>query len=412
VTNDRSTVCVGGTQASTPRQPSQAVVPAQVLQRQIDEDFQLPGLISIPTRVSVPKGKGYAFLTARYKAVSDEDVITIPPDVVRETVTELERPRPDDSARDQLLTFVVLYKYILDTTVKRTVAERQKKLFDLTYMQLTPQAAMGLTIKFMYGTKMEVATNPVFGNSRDTRINTTLGLILMTTHKRDPFFLWLLFLFSSGAVAPTTRKDGEAEAVEQATTARRRGSGRKRNRGSPKSKDPAGGNEPPVSGWRNEGGGRAAVGGRLEETNVQGSHASVGRSGSGDNAAKGGSGESEARVGGAVDLVEHALARFLWSGGQVVRTADLHPEWTLFHSSPAPTGVVAGFLTSVSEGCGDMPYPFGQDEKLCLEKGYPSATPVPLRSVGSSKIAWPAGAIGYVAWPHSSVQVWECFCAL
>jgi len=112
------------------------VVPAQVLQRQIDEDFQLPGLISIPTRVSVPKGKGYAFLTARYKAVSDEEVITIPPDVVRETVAELERPRPDDSARDQLFKFVVLYKYILDTTVKRTVAERQKKLVDHTYMQL------------------------------------------------------------------------------------------------------------------------------------------------------------------------------------------------------------------------------------------------------------------------------------
>jgi len=301
---------------------------------------------------------------------------------------------------------------ILDTTVKRTVAERQKKLVDHTNMQLTPQAAMGVTIKLMYGTEMEVATNPVFGNSRDTRINTTLGPILMMTHKRDTFFLWLLSLFSSGAVAPTTRKDGEAEAVEQATTARRRGRGRKRDRGSPKSKDPADGNEPPVSGWRNEGDGRAAVGGRLEETNVLGGHASVGRSGSGDSAAMGGSGESEAKVGGAVALVEHARARFLWSGGQVVGTADLHPEWTLFHSSPSPTGVVAGFLTSVSEGCGDMPYPFGQDEKLCLEKGYPSATPVPLRPVGSSKIAWPAGAIGYVAWPHSSVQVWAFFCAL
>lgn len=74
---------------------------------------------------------------------------------------------------------------------------------------------------------------------------------------------------------------------------------------------------------------------------------------------------------------------------------DVHPEFANFHSSPLSSTLVAVFLKSLADGCGDVFYPFGEEPAVCLEKGNPSMVPVPLSSIGFSyKIAWPINAIG------------------
>lgn len=106
-------------------------------------------------------------------------------------------------------------------------------------------------------------------------------------------------------------------------------------------------------------------------------------------------------------VVRELGARFLLRDGEVVATAELHPEFSEFHSAPIPLSIVACFLRTVAPGCKDVEYPFGQDGALCLEKGYPSGSPVPLRAIGQSyKIAWPVCDVGY----DSAVDFLAGFC--
>lgn len=101
------------------------------------------------------------------------------------------------------------------------------------------------------------------------------------------------------------------------------------------------------------------------------------------------------------DTLARLNARQLLINGEVVATAEVHPEFDLFHSQPAPSSVLTVFLRDVAVSAGASVYPFGQDEKLCLEKGNPSPVPVLLTAIGQSyRLAWPIADIRYVArWP-------------
>jgi len=97
-------------------------------------------------------------------------------------------------------------------------------------------------------------------------------------------------------------------------------------------------------------------------------------------------------------LVERVGAGTLLIDGQRVASAQLHPEFALFHSTEAPPTVVTAFMTCILSGNENAIYPFGQDQRLCIEKGYPSPTPVPLSAIqAGNRVAWPVGSIGYVA---------------
>lgn len=102
------------------------------------------------------------------------------------------------------------------------------------------------------------------------------------------------------------------------------------------------------------------------------------------------------------------MAGHLLEDGRVVARAQLHPEFSSFHSGPVPSGVVPCFLKSIADGCGDVVYPYGQDPALCLEKGYPATAPVHLSAIPFAfKIAWPVASIGYVC---AHLLVYDLFC--
>lgn len=123
-----------------------------------------------------------------------------------------------------------------------------------------------------------------------------------------------------------------------------------------------------------------------------GAAASVERPDGGD---RGATGRVSADGGVITHVVRLHAARRLLVGERVVAEADVHPEFADFHSSPLSSTLVAVFLKRLADGCADVPYPFGEDPALCLEKGNPSIVPVPLSSIGFSyKIAWPIDAIG------------------
>jgi len=55
-------------------------------------------------------------------------------------------------------------------------------------------------------------------------------------------------------------------------------------------------------------------------------------------------------------------------------------------------------MTCILPGIENAIYPFGQNQRLCTEKGYPSPKPVPLSAIqAGNRVAWPVGSIGHVA---------------
>ena len=99
----------------------------------------------------------------------------------------------------------------------------------------------------------------------------------------------------------------------------------------------------------------------------------------------------------AVTVVDRVGARVLMVHGKRVATAKLHPEMTLFHSTDAPPTVLTAFFEAIESGSEEAVYPFGQDSRFCLEKGFPSPAPVLMSSIQAGyRIAWSVGSVGYV----------------
>lgn len=324
---------------------------------------------------------------------------------------ELGRPAGDATLRAQLTDFTALYKFIIDTLVKRNCAEdRARQRFKHSYLQLTPDITRGVEVSLvMPGNRKVVHKSPTFQNANDMTESVTLAIIMIMKVRRDPFFLWLVVLFSGGARALAEQS--------AATTALAATKGKVRNRGresasSAPPRSEAGAGAPP---------GRAGVPAFVTEAGfdpiADGDDGAVGDVAGGDT-------QAPARTSGALvgaaddagvegcvapnaqsaapqyvcdDVVERFRACVMLSNGKAVAVGELHPQFTEFHGAPIPLSVVAGFLRSVVPGCEDVEYPFGEDERLCLEKGFPAEQPVLLKGFGHFyKIAWPVASIGYV----------------
>lgn len=363
----------------------------------LSSSFKVPGLMVPPQRILLPTGRGMA---RREPPARAPRTVTISSTLVNETVKELSHRGRDVSLRDRLKDFTALYKHVIDTLVKRAIPDEDaRKKVNHTYPQLTPEAVRNVSVHYRTpGGSSVMLSTPMFNNSHNMKTTDTLAVILFMKHERDPFFLWVLAQFCAGAKAPPEvvarpRIDNQATA--------KKGIKRKRARG-PGAAAAAPAASTPGGGVINPGGSRGTTDhadGNVEE-GAEG--APAGSQGAATPGTTGGD-NGDARAGGPRsgtslpprEVHEHIFARSLMSGDRVVATADVHPEFSSFHSGPVPTSVVSCFLLHVEDGCSDVVYPFGQDPALCLEKGNPSATPVTLGSIQRAyKIAWPVAFIG------------------
>lgn len=440
----------------------------------LPSSFVLPGLTAPPKRIILPARRG---VTKRDPPPALPSRCEIGEDVVEKTLNELAKSSGEEALGSSLKQFVTLYKFVLDSVVRRTRDDTawQAKVSH-SYLQLTPEVMRGLTVTYTMpgGMRME-QKSPMFRNMYCFKRYDALAIILVMKVRKDPFFLWLVFMFAEGArapaEAPSSAKGGLGSLPKKKGTKRARnglpgGAGDASGGAAdaaPSDQGSAGpatpraeaGPSPPVAsvgasagaplaaargpGEAPEGGSAsgapaAGAGGRRAADYGGAGPASAGHFGAGpgvgglDNAGSvapgqplpfsragaetGAAGDvpfapppglidagGGAAVGQADAVVRELGARLLMSDNRIVAWAELHPEFDEFHSSPLPNTVVAGFLRGVSPGCEDVEYPFGQDSAICLEKGFPSQRPVPLRDVAFSyKIAWPAASIGYVCY--------------
>lgn len=385
-------------------------------------DFVLPGLVALPPRTLMPSGRGSAM---RDPPPAPRKKLRVPVAEVEMTLAELGKANKAASVRTSIDDFSDLYKCVVDVVVKRTRPEESwKAKVNHSFKQLTPEAVRNMEVTLvMPEGRVLVEDGPQFLNMSKRSITGTLAVILVMKNLRDPFFVWVLFMFSEGARAP-------AEGAGGAPAGNAGGIGKKRARPSVETDGGRGGAAgaavDPVrpgaggSGKRaaNQGaattnataGGAAAAAVELSATprlpavTTAGGAAAVLSQGSATAQLPGGSTAGASALGPgageryACDMIVSQLgARDLLQDGRVVATAELHPEFTDYHSAPIPVSLVAGFLRSVAAGCHDFKYAFGQDPAFCLEKGYPSDCPVPLSAIGRSyKLLWPAASIGFV----------------
>mgnify|MGYP000412345302 CR=1 FL=1 len=85
---------------------------------------------------------------------------------------------------------------------QRTADVVSRAKVDHTYLQLTPEAARGVTVTFNVRGKASVFTSPAFKKSSIMLNEEYLALILLMKFQLNLFFLWFLGLFSGGAMAP------------------------------------------------------------------------------------------------------------------------------------------------------------------------------------------------------------------
>lgn len=341
------------------------------------------------------------------------------------TLAELGKANKAASVRANFDDFSDLYKCVVDVVVKRTRPEESwKAKVNHSFKQLTPEAVRNMEVTLvMPGGRVLVEDGPQFLNMSKRSITGTLAVILAMKNLRDPFFVWVLFMFSEGARAP-------AEGAGGAPAGNAGGIGKKRARPSVETDGGGGGAAgaavDPVRPGAGGSGKRAASQGaattdatagraaaaavelsatpRLPAVTTAGGAAAVLAQGSATAQLPGGSTAGASALGPgageryACDMIVSQLgARDLLQDGRVVATAELHPEFTDYHSAPIPVSLVAGFLRSVAAGCHGVKYAFGQDPAFCLEKGYPSDCPVPLSAIGRSyKLLWPVASIGFV----------------
>lgn len=387
------------------REPSPATDGDYVL----PSSFKIPGLVVPPERILLPTGRGAA---RREPPVRPPRTVSISNALVNETMAELCRPGRDVSLRDRMKDFTALYKYVIDTFVKRTLPDEEaRKKVNHTYAQLTPEAVRNVSVEYRTaGGTSVMLTTPMFNNSHNMKATDALAVILLMKHERDPFFLWLLAQFCGGAKAPM-------EVVSRARPSpspTKKGVKRKRARGgvaAAAQTAPALGTQPSTNGG-DQAGAQEAFGAAQRSAAASTSGATTpGQDqttpGRVAGAARGEDGEESAAArppsvlasDGDGEAYQQLYARQLLSGDRVIATADVHPEFSSFHSGPVPPSVVSCFLLHVDAGCSDVVYPYGQDAALCLEKGNPSMTPVTIGSIQPSyKIAWPVASIGCVPW--------------
>lgn len=392
----------GGMARATPSTASQAT--GHPRDYTLSHNFQLPGLTVAPPRIVTPFGRGRSRDSVPEPATTS---VRIPDSVVLETEAELRIRHRDKSFRNRLLEFVGLYKFVVDTLVKRRTTELAARVkVDHNYYQLTPEAARGTTVRFRIRGGEVSFSSPVFKNTRYMINDEYLAIIMLMKVRGDAFFLWLLAMFSGGALAPpvSRRKAAVDGAIAgPSTPAAVKKNGRKRQRGSPQQ----------IAAAK-----AAAVGGRSDGSRG----GSVSRSSAGENRSAGqdrgsradgipdeqapggvGGGSGGAGVpsrGGESISAAHALesragARKLLLDGRAVATAQLLVDMTMLHGADTPPTVVTAFIIEIEAGCEDAVYPYGQDPLLCLEKGNPSPTPVALRSIATGyRVAWPVSSIG------------------
>lgn len=112
----------------------------------LPSDFTIPGLINPPPRILLATGRGS---TRKEPPAREPSTVTIPDDLVSETVKELTRNGLYLSLRARLMDFTWLYKFVPDTLVKREAPDvplREK--VHHTYPHLTPDAMRDVTVKF------------------------------------------------------------------------------------------------------------------------------------------------------------------------------------------------------------------------------------------------------------------------
>lgn len=180
--------------------------------------------------------------------------------------------------------------------------------------------------------------SPVFTNSTYAEIDPFLAIILLQKYERDQFFLWLMGILAGGARAPTDKSFSSGGPPVPAGTRRR---GHKRARGSP-NKDADDKSEV-------QGGERELRERMCDQVSGLGAARGVG-------------------VFGGIDTAARLLARHVLHDGKVVASASLHPDMDMFHGKATPFTVVPGFITAVADGCGAVPYSFGQDVAFCVER--------------------------------------------
>lgn len=206
----------------------------QRLDYTLSHNFRLPGLTVAPPRTLLPCGRGRTRIPPPAPVMSTH---FIPSQVVKETEAELKVPSRDNSFRNRLLEFIGLYKFVVDTLVKRKMTDATARAkVDHNYNQLTPEAARGATVRFKIRGSEVCFISPSFKNTRYMINDEYLAVIMLMKVRRDPFFLWLLALFSGGALAPTSAAASTtANRMSVAPTSRAANErmGRKRQRESP-----------------------------------------------------------------------------------------------------------------------------------------------------------------------------------
>lgn len=207
--------------------------------------FVVPGLTVAPARIQLPSTRGGVRSVPPEPAVEEVD---IPDSTVHETIKQLSVPTRDDSLRTRLVEFTSLYKYVIDHLVKRSCVDPEaRNKVNHPYLDVTPDVVRGKKVSFLFTKSKRVSVlTPTFRNSRATKVSSSLAVILLMKHRGDPFFLWLLGLFSGGAVAPVdyalAHKGGhgsDAKGNEPAPPAAR-SKGKKRARDSPQKGTPSG----------------------------------------------------------------------------------------------------------------------------------------------------------------------------
>ena len=360
----------------SPSPRSSPALPPVVDGYTLPKNFTVPGLTVPPARILMATGRGSS---RREPPPVKKDPLEIPDALVQETISELSVPNRPESLRKRLVEFSALYKFVVDTLVERSLSEPPAVPVSHPYPILTPDALRDLMVKFNLEDKAIEHITPLLKNSHHMKTSTSLAVVLCMKALKDPFFLWLLGLFSRGAMAP----------FETTAPSATLGGSKSRKRSRSTSLPPT------VAGSQRHGGatvgdGAAGRGGGVAAAAAPGRETGGRRGGAGVGHADSGSWSFEA-------VVKELRAGSLMADGRVVATADLHPEWSTHHNSPTPLSVVPCFLRRVADGCGGVTYPFGQDPILCLEKGNPASEPVPLQSISPSyRIAWPVESIGYV----------------
>lgn len=419
----------GRTAGSSASTATEAV--GQTQEYELSDDFLLPGLTVAPARTLLPSGRGRSRVPAPAAVSLD---VMLPDALVLETEGELRMRHRDNTFRNRLLEFVGLYKFVVDTMVKRKKPDAAARVkVDHHYYQLTPVVARGATVRFKIRGGDVCFVSPMFKNTKFMTNDEYLLIIVLMKFQRDPFFLWLLGLFSGGALAPAvpadpSSRDGAKGPITPAASGKK---GKKRQRASPKgspaenatagkgrSKIAAVGAGEEQPGGAAKGGSGVARGGSGGRDNEAGagaggerpggaaspSRGAAARGGMGGPAADGaprhvGPGGGEWPRGPFVDagraLEARVGARHLLLDGRVLATAQLLVDLTMFHGVDAPATVSTVLISKIESGCEQASYPFGTDAQLCLEKGYPSATLVALGSIAPGyRAAWPVASIG------------------